>query len=133
MPIPQVLVSKFFELTLNRDFAEAERFLTQAREQGTSSDWSKGYILALEGFLIAYRGKNDGTTFINRVELDKENVSKLEEDFRNRARNPVELEYDKGFFAAWSDLMRFVKKNELWGINRSKAKKEDSPPETPEA
>jgi hypothetical protein len=125
MPIQQIFVTRFFQLALNRDFAEAERVLDNIKKQMPNSEWSKGYVMALEGMLIAYKSKNDKYAFINKVELDEKNVIRLQEEFTSRAKNLIGSEFDRGYFSAWAELMKFVSKSKLWGINKQKLKLEE--------
>jgi len=108
MPIPKLLVANFYQLTLNRDFAQAERTLKEVRGKLTNAKWNEGYLNALEGMLTAQRGKNDRYALINQVQNEKENIVDLMEDFRRRSRDLICGEFDRGFFTAWADFTYYL-------------------------
>lgn len=109
LPLPQLFITRFFQLAQNRDFAESERILQKIKEKMSGSEWSRGYHLALEGILLALRNKDDKYVFINRFEMNKENFERLETEFYGRAKNVIEPEFDRGYFAAWADFIRIAK------------------------
>lgn len=109
MPLPQIFITRFFQLAQNRDFAESDRILQKIKEKMSGSEWSRGYHLALEGILLALRNKDDKYVFVNRLEVNKEKFEKLEAEFYKRAKNLIEPEFDRGYFAAWVDFIRVVK------------------------
>ena len=111
MPIPKLFVNRFCQLTLSRDFAEAERVLNQIVEKTSEADWNRGYISALGGVLAAYRTKDDRNVLINSLEFNKENISHLTDTFQMKATSLVSSEFDRGFFAAWVELLRFIGHN----------------------
>ncbi|MEM3736474.1 MAG: hypothetical protein QXJ75_00060 [Candidatus Bathyarchaeia archaeon] len=130
MRISQLLVTRFFQLTFNRDFAAAERILYKLKENPPGSMWFKGYITALEGVLLAYRGRNDRYAFINRLETDKENIARLQREFQDKARDLLFSEFDRGFFSAWFDLMGFIGRNGLQNMQGDRAERGLSVQET---
>jgi hypothetical protein len=91
--------------------AEAERMLEKIRsEMAMKTTWSKGYLNALEGMLIALKSGDSKYAYLNR--LDPENhtsIEKARRRFKEEANNPLEDEFDKGFFAAWDDYLLFLK------------------------
>jgi len=72
MPIPKLQVTKFHQLNLSRDFAQADRTLKEIREKLSNARWNQGYILAMEGMLTANRGKNDRYALISQLQSEKE-------------------------------------------------------------
>jgi len=130
MPIPQLLLTRFFQLTFNRDFAEAERVLAKIREKTSKAAWGRGYIAALDGVMSAYKGKNDRYAYINRIDLNKENLARIEAELQDKARDLIYSEFDRGFFSAWSDLIRFLDKSELQNIGRQRSTQEEPIQET---
>ncbi len=124
MQIPQLLVTRFFQLTFNRDFAAAERILLTIKEKISRSEWGRGYTSALAGVLSAYRGRNDRYAFINRIGLNAENLARLEVEFQDKARDLIYSEFDRGFHSAWSDLVRFIDRSGLQSLGRQKSGQE---------
>lgn len=113
MPLPQILITRFFQLAQNRDFAESERILQKIKEKTSGSEWSRGYHLALDGILLALRNKDDKYVFVNRLEMNKENFERLEGEFYKRAKDLIEPEFDRGYFAAWADFVRVSRSSNL--------------------
>jgi hypothetical protein len=99
--------NEFYKLVLERNLAAADRTLTEIRRNMKDSDWEKGYLNALEGMIVAERSGDTRYVYLSR--LDLKNHKKLEEarrTFQAQAKNPLEGEFDRGFFSAWSDLLR---------------------------
>ncbi|RLG91951.1 MAG: hypothetical protein DRO36_02915 [Candidatus Hecatellales archaeon] len=119
--ISKIFAKRFYELTLKRDFAEAERVLEKIREKASKSGWDKGYIFALEGMLLAYKNKDDDYLFINRLQPDKQYLKKIKKDFEEKARNLLtNSDFDRGFFSAWVDLANhLLKTNFLEGLSKT--------------
>jgi hypothetical protein len=124
MLIPQLLVTRFFQLTFNRGFAEAERVMSTIKEKIPKSEWGRGYTLALAGVLSVQRGRNDRYAFINRLDLSKENLARLQEEFQNKARDLINSEFDRGYLSAWSDMIRFIERSGLQNLSRPKTSQE---------
>lgn len=114
--IPKIFAKRFYESTLKRDFAEAERTLEKIKEKASKSGWDKGYIFALEGMLLAYKNKDDNYLFINKLQPDKEYLQKVKKDFEKKAKNiSISSDFDKGFFSAWLDLTNHLLKTSFLG------------------
>jgi hypothetical protein len=99
--------NEFYKLVLERNLAAADRTLTEIRRNMKDSDWEKGYLNALEGMIVAERSGDTRYVYLSR--LDLKNHKKLEEarrTFQAQAKNPLEGEFDRGFFSAWSDFLR---------------------------
>ena len=99
--------NEFYKLILERNLAAADRTLTEIRRNMKDSDWEKGYLNALEGMIVAERSGDTRYVYLSR--LDLKNHKKLEEarrTFQAQAKNPLEGEFDRGFFSAWSDFLR---------------------------
>jgi len=112
MPIPKLQVTKFHQLNLSRDFAQADRTLKEIREKLSNARWNQGYILAMEGMLTANRGKNDRYALISQLQSEKENTVDFMEDFRQRSRDLICSEFDRGFFTAWADFTHYLARKE---------------------
>ena len=61
MPIPQALVSRYFQLIVSRQFTEAERELERVKQKMQKTDWNRGYFRALYGMYLS-RKNNELTT-----------------------------------------------------------------------
>ena len=105
MPISKIHVVRFFQLLKGRKFAEAERVLERIKEKTNSTEWNSGYILALDGVLLAQK-TNDTYAYSNNLNFeDEKNLKTSRKEFLKEYKNKVHTDFDRGFFAAWSDYM----------------------------
>ena len=111
MPMPSALVTRFFQLLLDKRFAEAKRELEKIKGKMHKTEWNRGYYRALRGMLIARRSRGSEYTLL--ANLDFHNHKTLEgyrREFRRHVRNPLHESFDRGFFSAWSDCMSILSK-----------------------
>lgn len=117
MPIPIALVARFFNLIVNRQFAEAERELETIKQKMHKTEWNRGYFKALYGMLLARKangGNSDNYAFLVKLDLnDKEALKAYKKEFLNHVRNKLHGDFDRGFFAAWAEFMRALIKMDL--------------------
>ena len=125
MPIPQALVTRFFQLILNKQFAEAERELERLKQKMQKTEWNRGYFRALYGMLLVRRSNNnDSYAFFSKLDVsDKEALQNYRREFLNHVKNRLHGDFDRGFFAAWADFTRVASKLNIGNIieNRSAA------------
>jgi hypothetical protein len=112
MPVPSALVTRFFQLILNKQFAEAERELERLKQKMHKTEWNRGYFRALYGMLLVRRSNNnDSYAFFAKLDLnDKEALQAYRREFLNHVKNRLHGEFDRGFFAAWADFARVAGK-----------------------
>lgn len=112
MPIPSAMVTRFFQLILNKQFAEAERELERIKQKMHKTDWNRGYFRALYGMLLVRKSNNsDSYAFFAKLDLnDKEALQDYRREFLEHVRNRLNGEFDRGFFAAWADFTRTASK-----------------------
>jgi len=112
MPVPQALVTRFFQLILNKQFAEAERELERLKQKMQKTEWNRGYFRALYGMLLVRRSNNsDSYAFFSKLDIsDKEALKGFRREFLNHVKNRLHGEFDRGFFAAWADFTRIASK-----------------------
>ncbi|RLI40183.1 hypothetical protein DRO59_09860, partial [Candidatus Bathyarchaeota archaeon] len=109
--MPSALVTRFFQLIVNRQFAEAERELERLRQKMHKTEWNRGYYRALHGMLLARRSNSDQYIFFSKIDLnDKQILQNYRREFLNHVRNGLHGDYDRGFFSAWADCMRILSK-----------------------
>jgi len=115
MPIPLALVSRYFQLLVNRRFAEAERELERIKQRMHETEWNRGYFNALYGMLRTRRANNDGSyAFFSRLDFsDKAALQAYRKEFLGHVRNKLHGDFDRGFFSAWADCMRVLSKIEF--------------------
>jgi hypothetical protein len=112
MPVPSALVTRYFQLIINRQFAEAERELERLKQKMHKTEWNRGYFRALYGMLLVRRSNNSDTyAFFSRLNLnDKATLSVYKREFSDHVRNRLHGDFDRGFFSAWADCMRVLSK-----------------------
>lgn len=111
MPIPRVFVARFFQLVTNRRFAEAERTLERIKLKIHETEWNRGYFQALQGIVLATKANDDQYVFLSNVDTNDENELKHHRrEFLKSAKDKLHADYDRGFFSAWADYMRALKR-----------------------
>lgn len=115
MPIPLALVSRYFQLLVNRQFAEAERELERIKQKMHETEWNRGYFIALHGMLRVRKTNNNGSyAFLSKLDFrDKKALQVYRKEFLGHVRNRLHGDYDRGFFSAWSDCMRVLSRLDL--------------------
>jgi hypothetical protein len=99
-------VTNYFQHVSHKNYSEALRELNQIEIDMTASEWQKGYINALQGMLIALRS-DTRYAYIKRIgEKDQQSITKLRRAFSHQAEDPLQTDFDRGFFSAWSDYLR---------------------------
>ncbi|MGP3667223.1 MAG: hypothetical protein ACKD6N_05210 [Candidatus Bathyarchaeota archaeon] len=101
------LTKRFFDFLVERNYSDAEKILEKIKGNSLKSEWDRGYILALEGLISAYKTKDDNY-FINKLKPDKNYLKNLRLDFERRIKNVVSSEFDKGYFSAWIEFTRYL-------------------------
>jgi hypothetical protein len=108
--IPETQVSKFLEHVSERAWTDAEKELDTIRQKSDSSQWSKGYVKALEGLMLTYRNNDDRYIFLPKVLATgaKETIGNLKKEFSDFASNELHSEYDRGYFKALDDYLNLI-------------------------
>ncbi len=124
MPVSSALVTRFFQLLVNRRFAEGERELERIKQKMHKTEWNRGYFRALYGMLIARKSNNDNYAFLSKLDLNDKNVlQNYGREFRGHVKSKLHGDFDRGFFSAWTKFMRVLSK---LAVNNSEAKSEIS-------
>jgi len=109
MPISSALVTRFFQLLVNRKFAEAERELDRIKPRMHKTEWNRGYFRALSGMLLSRRSNSDEHAFLPELDFsNKETLLSYKREFRGHVKNKLHGDFDRGFFSAWADCMRIL-------------------------
>jgi hypothetical protein len=109
MPIPAALVTRFFQLLVNRQFTEAERELERLKQKMQKTEWNRGYFRALYGMFLSRKANGDSYAFLTRIDLDdKSALHSYRREFLDHVRNRLHGDFDRGFFSAWADCMRVL-------------------------
>jgi len=120
MPISSALVTRFFQLLVNRHFAEAERELERIKQKMHKTEWNRGYFRALYGMVIARKSNNDDYAFLSKADLNDGKVLRnYRKEFQGHVKSKLDGDFDRGFFSAWAKFMRVLSK---LAVNNSEAK-----------
>jgi hypothetical protein len=109
MPIPQVLVTRYFQLIVSRQFTEAERELERIKQKMHKTDWNRGYFRALYGMYLSRKTNGDEQALFSKLDLsDKAAVHGYRREFLDHTKNGLHGDFDRGYFSAWADCMRIL-------------------------
>jgi hypothetical protein len=109
MPIPQALVTRYFQLLVNRQFTEAERELERVKQKMQKTEWNRGYFRALYGMYLSRKSNGDGYSLFSKMDLsDKVALHEYKREFLNHTRNGLHGDFDRGYFSAWAECMRVL-------------------------
>lgn len=109
MPVPRILISRYFQLVTNRQFAEAERILERIKQKLEKNEWNKGYFHALKGIMVSQRSNNDQYSLLSNLDFnDRKKIREFQEEFLSHVNNGLHAEFDRGYFSAWADYMRTI-------------------------
>src|SRR3989475_6170283 len=108
--IPQIPVNKFLEHVEARAWTDAEKELDIIRQKSDNSQWSRGYVKALEGLMLTYRTNDDKYIFLPKVLASRteDTISNLKKEFSEFAANELHGEYDRGYFKALDDYFTLL-------------------------
>jgi hypothetical protein len=115
MPIPQVIVTRYFQLVVSRQFTEAERELERLKQKMQKTEWNRGYFRALYGMYLSRKsGATDEYAFFSKLDLsDTAALHAYRKEFLNHMRNGLHGDFDRGYFSAWADCMRILTRMEI--------------------
>lgn len=132
MPIPQALVTRYFQLLVSRQFTEAGRELERLKQKTQKTEWNRGYFRALFGMLLARRSNNnDAYSFFSKLDLsDKAALHDYRREFLDHTRNGLHGDFDRGFFSAWADCMRVLSRIEIVSVPNANGKLSEEKLET---
>ena len=109
MPIPHALVTRYFQLLVNRQFTEAERELERLKQKMQKTDWNRGYFRALYGMYLSRKSNGDGYSLFSKLDLsDKVALHEYRREFLAHMKNGLHGDFDRGYFSAWSECMRIL-------------------------
>ena len=109
MPISQALVTRYFQLIINRQFAEAERELERLKQKMQRTEWNRGYFRALKGMYLSRKKSNDNYSLLSKLDFtDKVAIHAYRKEFLDHMRNGLHADFDRGYFSAWADCMRIL-------------------------
>ena len=124
--IPQLPVNKFLENVEARAWTDAEKELDIIRQKSDNSQWSRGYVKALEGLMLSYRNNDDKYIFLPKVLANRteDAIRNIKKEFSEFVANELHGEYDRGYFKALDDYFTL-----LASMKNQRAPAEAAPPE----
>jgi hypothetical protein len=108
--IQQASINKYLQHVGQRAWTDAEKELDTIKQKSDSTQWSRGYVKALEGLMLTYRNDDDKYIYLPKTLANKsgpENEA-LRKEFAEFAVNEIHGEYDRGFFRALEDYLSQV-------------------------
>jgi len=107
----RALTIRFFQMVLERQFAEAERILERLKTKARKNEWDRGYIWALNGIVLAQKSGEERYAFLTNLDLnDEKELERNRRELLEHVKSDFHAEYDRGFFSAWADFLRTILK-----------------------
>jgi hypothetical protein len=127
MPISQALVTRYFQLIVSRQFAEAERELERVKQKMQKTEWNRGYFRALYGMYLSRKNSaTDDYAFFSKVDFsDKVTLNNYRKEFLTHMGNGLHGDFDRGYFSAWADCMRIIARMDVPAPPNGKAAGEE--------
>jgi hypothetical protein len=123
MPISQALVTRYFQLVVNRQFTEATRELERLKQKMHKTEWNRGYFRALYGMYLSLKTSGDVYSFFSKLDLtDKEALHGYRREFLDHMQNGLHGDFDRGYFSAWADCMRILTRMDVPEPQKRKSK-----------
>lgn len=111
--ISQALLNDFFRAIFDRRFNDAEKVLQEIEANITcdEDEFKHGFIRALKGIILMSRS-DDQYVFLSKLNVrDVEALKKYHREFLDEARRILHSEYDRGYFSALAEYIRFILRN----------------------
>lgn len=129
MPISQALVTRYFQLIVNRQFTEATRELERLKQKMHKTEWNRGYFRALYGMYLSRKTTGDAYAFFSKLDLgDKETLHGYRREFLDHMRNGLHGDFDRGYFSAWADCMRILTRMDFQNHQKRKDREAETEP-----
>jgi hypothetical protein len=127
MPIPHALVTRYFQLIVNRQFTEAERELERLKQKMQKTEWNRGYFRALYGMYLSRKSNGDNYALFSKLDLsDKVALHAYRREFLDHTKSGLHGDFDRGYFSAWTDCMRILARLEIPSASSPGEKGSDS-------
>jgi hypothetical protein len=115
MPIAHALVTRYFQLIVNRQFTEAERELERIKQKMQKTEWNRGYFRALYGMYLTRKSSTqEDYAFFSKLDFsDKIALNAYRKEFLTHMGNGLHGDFDRGYFSAWADCMRILSRMDI--------------------
>jgi hypothetical protein len=125
--LPDTEIDKYLQLIIDRKTADAEKELEGLRTKLGSTEWSKGYVKALEGLVLTRKASNDKYLFFAKKEFDKKSLKTLAKEFTSTAESALYGEFDRGYFSGVVRLMKLMEEKGVYSLaNNTRAQTEET-------
>jgi len=130
--IPKLEVNKFLQQVEQRAWTDAEKELDNIRQKSDGGQWSRGYVKALEGLLLTFRGNDDKFIYLPRIMVAStpEVLMELKNEFAQFSASDIHGDYDRGFFKALEDYLILAPNGRQATLRQSSQKPSDQEPES---
>src|SRR2546426_3563479 len=93
---------------------------------------SRGYVKALEGLLLTFRGNDDKFIYLPRIMMAStpEVLTELRNEFAQFSASDIHGDYDRGFFKALEDYLSLAPNGRQATLRQSSQKPPDQEPES---
>src|SRR5215831_18196312 len=108
--IPQASINKYLQHVGERAWTDAEKELDTIKQKSDNTQWSRGYVKALEGLMLTYRNDDDKYIYLPKALTNKkgQECESLRKEFGDFAASEIHGEYDRGFFKALEDYITLI-------------------------
>jgi len=100
--------AKYFQLLIDHKIPEAEKELESLRGSGRATEWTKGYLKALEGLHQLAEGTDDRYLYLAKERLEGDHLAKVQNEFSAEAQRQHHGDYDRGYFKALADFATYL-------------------------
>ena len=105
------LVNQYLKLIVNKKLTDARGKLERLSQTMAENEWSRGYYNALRGMSTALKSRNSRYAYISQLDpYDSKKIEGVRKEFLEQSRDPLQSDFDKGFFTAWLDYLKSLKK-----------------------
>lgn len=103
----KALLQQYILLLNERRMSDAEKVLQQIKERMKTTPWDRGFFNALEGIFAAFRSKDNPYFYATQIDpSDTKKLRQLRKEFLEESTNPLQNEFDQGFFSAWAEYVK---------------------------
>jgi len=109
-PFPKGELELFYSQICEGSKSNANRVLSNLRDSRDQSDWTGGYLAALNGMVYSLNDKDSFLSHLTNSAFKRNYLQEVKREFKSRAQSPLLEPYDQGFFSAWMNLARILSK-----------------------
>lgn len=116
----KALIQRYILLLNERRMSEAEKVLQQIKEKLKTTQWDRGFFNALEGIFAAFRAKDNPYFYATQIDpSDTKKLRQLRKEFLEESNNPLQNEFDQGFFSAWAEYVKDLQRLKRQSLEES--------------